>query len=114
MVDDDPDSGEFFWNEIRNWNSKPSDYHVVFFDKDKGASRAWISDKRLEKFDGKAKEVGNSRLMKAVKLAQEATNLLIGSVGNGERTFSPGLLRRSVHCICIVCTPRSVPLLSLS
>ena len=77
MVDDDPDSGEFFWNEIRNWNSKPSDYHVVFFDKDKGVSRAWISDKRLEKFDGKVKEVGNSRLMKAVKLAQEATNMPI-------------------------------------
>ena len=53
MVDDDPDTGEFFWTEVRGgeWVPMPSSYHVVFFDsKDKAVSRAWVADRKVERF----------------------------------------------------------------
>ena len=36
MVDDDPDTGSFFWTEMveDKWTDKPSSYHVIFFDKE--------------------------------------------------------------------------------
>ena len=53
MVDDDPDVGQFFWTGVRGgeWEARPHQYHVIFFDaKEKGVSRAWVSDRRMERF----------------------------------------------------------------
>ena len=40
LVDDDPDTEEFFWTDDLT-NPKASWYHVVFFDRGE-VSRAWI------------------------------------------------------------------------
>ena len=79
MVDDDPDTGSFFWtgvDENGEWELRPSHYHVVFFDQ-RGVSRAWVLDGKLTCFTGLSasltKEMKyNWRLMKAVHLAEEA------------------------------------------
>jgi len=79
MVDDDPDTGSFFWtgvDENGEWELRPSHYHVVFFDQ-RGVSRAWVLDGKLTCFTGLSasltKEMkNNGRLMKAVHLAEEA------------------------------------------
>ena len=81
MVDDDPDTGAFFWTEWRDsqdtWENKPSSYHVVFFD-DKHVSRAWIPSSRLRKFDGVKPRVAQTkvgaRLEKSFELALKASD----------------------------------------
>ena len=76
MVDDDPDTGEFFWTKMDGdvWQSRPSSYHVIFFDEK--VVRKWIPCSRLTKFDQtKPKIPGTalgSRLLKAFDQAMEA------------------------------------------
>jgi len=77
MVDDDPDTGEFFWTEVRGgeWVPKPSSYHVVFFDsKDKAVSRAWVADRKVERFvlGDKVKGPRSDRLVAAIEMARQA------------------------------------------
>ena len=75
MVDDDPDTGEFFWTERLGWQEKPSQYHVTFFD-DK-VVRKWVACSRLSKFDQKKPNIPRtargSRLLKAFTRAVEAS-----------------------------------------
>ena len=79
MVDDDPDTGSFFWTGVKEdgeWELRPSHYHVVFFDQ-RAVSRAWVLDGKMTSFSGLAASltkdtVSNARLMKAVQLAEEA------------------------------------------
>ena len=79
MVDDDPDTGSFFWtgvNEDGEWELRPSHYHVVFFDQ-RAVSRAWVLDGKLTSFSGLATSLtkdtkNNARLMRAVQLAEDA------------------------------------------
>ena len=78
MVDDDPDTGSFFWTGVKEdgeWELRPSHYHVVFFDQ-RAVSRAWVLDGKMTSFSGPAasmKDAGNNaRLMKAVQLAEDA------------------------------------------
>ena len=76
MVDDDPDTGEFFWTKMDGdvWQSRPSSYHVIFFDEK--VVRKWIPCSRLSKFDQtKPKIPGTvlgSKLLKAFNQAMEA------------------------------------------
>ena len=67
MVDDDPDTGEFFWTERLGWQEKPSQYHVTFFDEK--VVRKWVACSRLSKFDQKKPNIPRtargSRLLKA-------------------------------------------------
>ena len=77
MVDDDPDTGDFFWTGVTGgeWEARPTQYHVVFFDtKEKGVSRAWVPDRRLERMRGKKEQkgVGSERLVEAVEMARQA------------------------------------------
>ena len=78
MVDDDPDTGSFFWTGVKEdgeWELRPSHYHVVFFDQ-RAVSRAWVLDGKMTSFTGLAASVkdagNNARLMKAVQLAEDA------------------------------------------
>jgi len=78
MVDDDPDTGEFFWTGVEDnkWEDKPSWYHVVFFESnEKNVTRAWIADRCLEKFAVESFSKGNrsQRLHSAINVAREAT-----------------------------------------
>ena len=78
MIDDDPDTGTFFWTGVKDdgeWELLPSHYHVVFFDQ-KAVSRAWVLDGKLTSFSGLTKDVktkSNARLLKAVQLSEEAS-----------------------------------------
>jgi len=77
MVDDDPETGEFFWTGLRGgeWELKPTYYHVVFFDaKDKSVSRAWVPDRRMERMvvGDKMKGQWNARLAGAIEMAKQA------------------------------------------
>ena len=78
MIDDDPDTGTFFWTGVKDdgeWELVPSHYHVVFFDQ-KAVSRAWVLDGKLTSFSGLTKDVktkSNARLLKAVQLSEEAS-----------------------------------------
>ena len=50
-------------------------YHVIFFDaKEKGVSRAWVSDRRMERFVvmEKMKGTWSGRLTEAVEMARQA------------------------------------------
>ena len=75
MVDDDLDTGDFFWTEVRDgsWVATPSHYHVVFFEK-KTVTRAWVRDSQLRRFPGTRihTNIMNNNLQKAVEMAQEA------------------------------------------
>ena len=78
MVDDDPDTGSFFWTGVKEdgeWELRPSHYHVVFFDQ-RAVSRAWVLDGKMTSFSGLAASMkdirSNARLMKAVQLAEDA------------------------------------------
>jgi len=79
MVDDDPDTGSFFWTGVKEdgeWELRPSHYHVVFFDQ-RAVSRAWVLDGKMTSFSGLAASLtkdtrSNARLMKAVQLAEDA------------------------------------------
>ena len=78
MVDDDPDTGSFFWTGVKEdgeWELRPSHYHVVFFDQ-RAVSRAWVLDGKMTSFSGLAASMkdtrNNARLMKAVQLAEDA------------------------------------------
>ena len=78
MVDDDPDTGSFFWTGVKDdgeWELRPSHYHVVFFDQ-KAVSRAWVLDGKMTSFSGLAASLkdtrNNARLVKAVQLAEDA------------------------------------------
>ena len=90
MVDDDPDTGSFFWTEMveNKWMDKPNSYHVIFFDKE--VSRGWVSNSRIRKFDGirpvTAKNVLGSRLSKAFEEAVSASEQSI-------------TVRRRQHCL---------------
>ena len=76
MVDDDPNTGEFFWTERTEdgWQQRPTSYHVIFFDEK--VVRNWIPCSRLTKFDltkpNVPKNVLGSRLLKAFTRAVEA------------------------------------------
>ena len=76
MVDDDPDTGIFFWIGVKDdkWEVKPSWYHVVFFDsRDKGVSRAWVTDRNVEKLKfGATVKSMTSRLTDALEMAKQA------------------------------------------
>jgi len=80
MIDDDPDTGSFFWTEMRGdkWEDKPNSYHVVFFD-DKEITRAWVPSARLRKFDRvkpvSAKSKLGARLGKAFEEAMKAADM---------------------------------------
>jgi len=80
MIDDDPDTGSFFWTEMRGdkWEDKPNSYHVVFFD-DKEITRAWVPSARLRKFDSvkpvSAKSKLGARLGKAFEDAMKAADM---------------------------------------
>ena len=90
MVDDDPDTGSFFWTEMveDKWMDKPNSYHVIFFDKE--VSRGWVSNSRIRKFDGirpvTAKNVLGSRLSKAFEEAVSASEQSV-------------TVRRRQHCL---------------
>ena len=78
MVDDDPDTGSFFWTGVKEdgeWELRPSHYHVVFFDQ-RAVSRAWVLDGKITSFSGLAASMkdtrNNARLVKAVQLAEDA------------------------------------------
>ena len=93
MVDDDPDTGSFFWTELREGSDKwdpdqtPDSYHVVFFDKE--VCRAWISDSRLRKFDGKKPMFSKTSLGSRMKRSfEEAMNASQQSLST----------RRKNHC----------------
>ena len=91
MVDDDPDTGDFFWTEVAagEWEARPTHYHVVFFDQ-KAVSRAWVADGRLVTFPGglelRGADRSNARLRRAVAAAEEAAGMDL-------------LLRRSKFCL---------------
>ena len=90
MVDDDPDTGSFFWTEMveDKWVDKPNSYHVIFFDKE--VSRGWVSNARIRKFDGirpiSAKTALGSRLSKAFEEAVSASEQSV-------------TMRRRRHCL---------------
>lgn len=74
MVDDDPDTGDFFWTGVKGgeWEDKLSQYHVVFFD-EKVVSRAWVLDRRVERMvEGQEKRSSNKRLCQAMEVARKA------------------------------------------
>jgi len=94
MVDDDPDTGSFFWTGVREdgeWELRPSHYHVVFFDQ-RAASRAWVLDGKMTSFSGLAASMkdtrNNARLMKAVQLAEDALKEDL-------------VTRRARHCLAV-------------
>ena len=90
MVDDDPDTGSFFWTEMveDKWVEKPNSYHVIFFDTE--VSRAWVSNSSIRKFDGVRPVINKtalgSRLAKAFEEAVSASEQRI-------------TLRRRQHCL---------------
>ncbi|XP_033103887.1 uncharacterized protein LOC117106610 [Anneissia japonica] len=47
MIEEDPNVGEYFWL-VDEWRSVPSDYHVVFLDKN--ITRAWINRSSIRLF----------------------------------------------------------------
>ena len=93
MIDDDPDTGTFFWTGVKDdgeWELLPSHYHVVFFDQ-KAVSRAWVLDGKLTSFSGLTKDVktkSNARLLKAVQLSEEASKQDL-------------VTRRERHCLAV-------------
>ena len=94
MVDDDPDTGDFFWTGVKEdgeWELRPSHYHVVFFDQ-RAASRAWVLDGKMTSFSGLAASMkdtrNNARLMKAVQLAEDALKEDL-------------VTRRARHCLAV-------------
>ena len=73
MVDDDPDTGSFFWTE--GDNKQPSSYHVVFFEAESAkVSRGWIRNSRLRKFDftKPSSSSSNSKLLRCFERAVQA------------------------------------------
>ena len=90
MVDDDPDTGVFFWTEMveDRWMDKPNSYHVIFFDKE--VSRSWVSNSSIRKFDRikpvTAKTALGSRLAKAYEEAVSASEQSV-------------TVRRKQHCL---------------
>ena len=95
MVDDCPDTGDFFLNDVRpdgSWVPRPSKYHVVFFEKD-AVSRAWVPDLKICKFDctdinsgNKSSEKNNNKLQNALEMAKVAARESL-------------LTRRSKYCL---------------
>ena len=81
MVDDCPDTGDFFLNDVRadgSWVPRPSKYHVVFFEEN-AVSRAWVPDLKIWKFNctdmnygKKSSEKINVQLQYALEIAKEA------------------------------------------
>ncbi|XP_071946149.1 uncharacterized protein [Antedon mediterranea] len=49
MVEEDPNVGEYFWL-VDTWRTNPTDYHVVFLDKN--ISRAWVNRSFIKIFSG--------------------------------------------------------------
>ena len=76
MVDDDPNTGEFFWTDQLGdpLQIRPTHYHVIFFDKE--VTRKWIACSRLTKFDHVRPEIPETvlgcRLQKAFERAAQA------------------------------------------
>ena len=94
MIDDDPDTGTFFWTGVKDdgeWELLPSHYHVVFFDQ-KAVSRAWVLDGKLTSFSGlninHKMTKSNARLLKAVQLSEEASKQDL-------------VTRRERHCLAV-------------
>ena len=95
MVDDCPDTGDFFLNDVRadgSWVPRPSKYHVVFFEEN-AVSRAWVPDSKIWKFNctemnygKKSSEKINVKLQYAFEIAKEASKESL-------------LTRRSKYCL---------------
>ena len=94
MVDDDPDTGSFFWTEGED--KQPSHYHVVFFEVEPAnVSRSWISRSRLRKFDSTkpSSSSSNSKLLRCFEQAVQAGGESLEEKYWRRNTASPGCTR---------------------